>query len=494
MGRGSGTSTSDWVSKREAREAERFYAALMDGGRRVAQRRVSRSREQVLSRGTNVVIRVPPGEAAGFRVLGRGADGTLVVPAEAETVAQTQRTRTATSVVEGLQALRSQMDLLYEMASGRPALEAKRLLDWGHRRLEQALDDLLEQGPVTEPGVRGQLNALVTPRLPLPEVSYATRFEDDVAEALLPPQRVRLPIPTTSAGASAFWGSVRATNDREQAAGKTAVYVDGGLLYVAMHPLGMRPILRTREELFGTTVAREVAARDLHVAINGNVFDVSAGGMIDVGLGHDPVPASATSPIGQVVLGGRVVAGSSEPNRFYIAFNGAWAPYMVGSALAFRFGMGDPPTGRGGADTALGGLGPIIISGLKYGVGNAYRAGVATGAPSTGPVPAMYQPFLVQRNNNTYAALQARGAAVGKVVVATQIRDAWLLVLVQRDGATSRMSLDTLRDKLVAIGCDNAVFGDGSDSVLLVVGGRTMVAQGDDKEEATTVGLGFKGA
>jgi hypothetical protein len=53
------------------------------------------------------------------------------------------------------------------------------------------------------------------------------------------------------------------------------------------------------------------------------------------------------------------------------------------------------------------------------------------------------------------------------------------------------MTLDALRDKLLAAGCDEAVFGDGSDSALLVVGGTTMIAQGEDKDEATTIGLGF---
>jgi hypothetical protein len=224
------------------------------------------------------------------------------------------------------------------------------------------------------------------------------------------------------------------------------------------------------------------------------VFDVSASGQIDIGWRHDPVPASETSPIGQVVSGGSVVAGSSEPDRFYLAFNLSWAaplPPRHGHP-AFRFGKGNPPvSGSAGADTAVGGLGPIIIGGLRYGVGNRYRAGVPTGAPSTGPVPSTLRPYLVQRNNNTYAALQSRGAAVGKVVVAINRTLNMLLVLVQEDGGASGMSLNTLRNKLVAIGCDDAVFGDGSDSVMLTVGGNTMIALGNNKEEATTIGLGF---
>lgn len=367
-------------------------------------------------------------------------------------------------------------------------------MDWGQRRLELALNDLLEKRPVREPELLEQLIALTAPRLPYTQISTKpSAVENIFSESLPSPQRVRLPIPTASSGLSTFWGSVRAPNAREQAAGKMAVYVDGDLLYVAFAPSIMRVIHRTRTELFGTTVAREVAAQNLRTAINGNMFDVSASGKIDIRVGHDPVTASATSPIGQVVTGGRVISGSSEPHRFYLAFNLSWAgplPPLHGHP-SFRFDMGNPPLGSGGADTALGGLGPIIIGGLRYGVGNLYRAGVPSGAPNTGPVSSTFRPFLVQRNNNTYAALQSRGAAVGKVVVAINRTEDMLLVLVQEDGGSSGMTLNTLRRKLMAIGCDDAVFGDGSDSVMLVVGGRAMIAQGSDKEEATAIGLGF---
>jgi hypothetical protein len=156
--------------------------------------------------------------------------------------------------------------------------------------------------------------------------------------------------------------------------------------------------------------------------------------------------------------------------------------------------LGGPSTIAAAArtvDVAVGGLGPIIIGGLSYGVGNLYRAGVPAGAPATGPVSAPHLPYLVQRNNNHYASMLGRGASVGKVVVAINRRQEMLLAMVQRSGGSAGMTLDTLRDRLLAAGCDDAVFGDGSDSVLLVVGGATMIAQGSDKDEATTIGLGF---
>jgi hypothetical protein len=403
------------------------------------------------------------------------------------------------SVVSALRALRMRTDAAVNRARRLGGERGRRLRDREQRRLEQALDELLEQAPVDEPGVLEELVALTRPLRsmvdPPPHVREAA--EDTLAESLPPPQRVTLPLATRAADAARFWGSVTATNARETRAGKVAVYVDGDLLYVAGKPSSMRIIRRTAEELFSDTVSREVAAGNLLVAVNGNMFDLSRSGQIDVAWGHDPVPAGATSPIGQVVTSGRVVSGSSQPDRFYVAYAAAWAAPLplVRTAPAFRFGQGDPPTGTGAgagaAEVALGGMGPIIVNGLPFGVGNLYRSGVPAGAPTTGPVPSTHLPYLVQRNNNHYASFLRRGASVGKVAVAINRSEDMLVVLVQSSGARSGMDLDGLRDRLLALGCNDAVFGDGSDSALLVVGGTTMIAQGDDKEEATTIGLGF---
>jgi hypothetical protein len=401
----------------------------------------------------------------------------------------------AGGIVGALQSLRLRTERVEARARQIGGERAKRLLDREQRWLERALDELVEREPIEDAEVLGQLVAIAAPRRSVATVrSPIPREEEDgLAEAVHPPQLVALPLPTAAPGASKFWGQVVATNARETKAGQLAVYVDGDLRYVALPTPPMRIIRRTAEELFSTTVTREVAANNLRVAINGNMFDVSGTGKVDIAWGHDPVPAGKTSPIGHVLDAGARVAGSSQPDRFHIAFNLAWAAPLppVSSAPSYRFGQGDPPTGTSGAQVALGGLGPIIIGGIRFGAGNLYGPGVPAGAPVSGPVPAAHQPFLVQRNNNHYVSFQGRGASVGKVAVAINRPQDLLLVLVQRQGGTSGMTLDTLRDKLIAAGCSDAVFGDGSDSVMLVAGGRTLIAQGANKEEATTIGLGF---
>ena len=401
----------------------------------------------------------------------------------------------AGGVVGALQSLRLRMERVEARARQVGGYRAKRLLDREQRILEGALNELVEREAIEDAEVLGQLVALAAPRRAVATVrSPRLREEEDgLAESIPTPQLVNLPLPTSASGASTFWGSVVATNQRESAAGRLAVYVDGDLRYVAVPPSEMRIIRRTAEELFSATVTREVAASNLRVAVNGNMFDVSRTGLIDVGIGHDPVPAGKTSSIGHVVIGGTRVAGSSQPDRFHVAFNITWAAPLppVRNEPSYRFGMGDPPTGTGGAEVALGGLGPIIIGGLRFGAGNLYRAGVPAGAPVSGPVPAVHQPFLIQRNNNHYVSFQGRGASVGKIAVAINRTQDMLLVLVQSQGGRSGMTLNALRDKLIAVGCSDAVFGDGSDSAMLVAGGRTLIAQGEDKEEATTIGLGF---
>jgi hypothetical protein len=85
-------------------------------------------------------------------------------------------------------------------------------------------------------------------------------------------------------------------------------------------------------------------------------------------------------------------------------------------------------------------------------------------APRQPETPGTFAPFLTQRNNNTYIALRARGALVGKVAVAVHRASGMLLALVLPDDAAPGMELDVLRDKLVGVGVEDAVFMDGSDS------------------------------
>ena len=290
--------------------------------------------------------------------------------------------------------------------------------------------------------------------------------------------------PKSIAGAS-FWNDMRTA--ASAGPGGIAHFNDGDLQYVAALGLEMELIRRTATELFSDTVRRQVAGRAYKIAINGNQWDATNSGITDALWGSDPVEAAETAPLGHLVSGRSRVGGNAEPNRFFASYNGP-APVPLRSTTSYTMGQGNPPLEVAG----MGGLGPIIIGGLKFGSGNLYRAGVPAGAPAVGEPGPAHRPFLIQRNNNTYVAMASRGPEVGKVAFAVHRDSDMLLVLVQPDGAPTGLTLDNLRDKLASVGTDDAVFMDGSDSAMLVVDGVFHIRQGENKDELTTVGLGFR--
>lgn len=308
-------------------------------------------------------------------------------------------------------------------------------------------------------------------------------------------------------------------------------------------------VRRTSEELFSATVRRASASHTLKAVINGSLWDLTYSGMSDVVMGHDAVPAGDTIVEGHVVDKGRVQTGRSEPKLYHIAYDPSKAErcHMVSKreapdailkqynlktwdeilnipvnngfkikrtsmktkrfdpsllregdeftvptpAEAYSFAQGDPPIG--GRITAMGGLAPMIIGGLKYGTGNKYAAGAPAGAPQTGEPAARYRRFLIQRNDARYAGQAAQmGATGGKAAVALCRSARTLLFLVVPNGSRRGLSTDALRDKLAGVGVEDALMLDGSDSVMLMVQNAWKVRQGDNKDEGTTVGLAFK--
>ncbi|MFL5343756.1 MAG: phosphodiester glycosidase family protein [Hyalangium sp.] len=265
---------------------------------------------------------------------------------------------------------------------------------------------------------------------------------------------------------------------------------DGDLQYAALKlPAAMLIVRRTAEELFSATVAREQASSKLFAVINGNMWNVTTAGKLNAFSGHDPVPAGETTPMGQVIVSGQMVDGTPEPNRFFALFGSFFNSPPRTTESMYEFDKGNPSSL---AMSAVGGLGPLILKRLKFGHQNLYDPKVPPGAPVQGEPGPAHLPFLVQRNNMTYIAMAARGLRTGKVAMAIHRASSILLLLVQPDGAPTGISLDMLRDKLFDVGVDDAVFLDGSDSAMLVVNGVFHVSQGEDKDELTTIGLGFR--
>jgi hypothetical protein len=262
---------------------------------------------------------------------------------------------------------------------------------------------------------------------------------------------------------------------------------DGPLDYMVLpHSTAMRVIMRSAATPM-TDVVKTTAG--MKVVVNGNMFDAGyfTRGAAAAGNADDP---SSTTPLGRLVDKGGVIGGISEPGMFYFAQIMLPAAKR-GSAgpLSFVAGFGDPPTGPD-LRAAVGGVGPLIIGGLSYGSGNIYKPGAPGSPPSSGAPPAADMPFLTQRNNNTFSSAEGRSPATGKTILASSFATRKLIVIVQPDGAAG-MSYASIRDNLLKLWVDQAVFLDGSDSVFMYTGGRFIAAPGTYKNDLDTVAIGF---
>ena len=281
---------------------------------------------------------------------------------------------------------------------------------------------------------------------------------------------------------------------------------DGALRYVVfLGPVRMEPIIRNARESITTTVAGRAGSFD--VVVNGNYYDVSMWGAV-LGSAGFAASASSTTIQGRIVANGKVVAGDSRPQRFYLAevINTArrepkddkrssrnYGGKRPAPPPPYRFevGRGDPLTGPG-TMAALGNLGPLIAHGLPYGVGNQYRP-PATG-PATGDPGPKLGPALTQRNDNTFASVERRDDRTGKTIVAWHQKAGALLVGVEKDHEQGRPgeTYTRLTHLLAAAGFTDGVFLDGSDSAMLWYKGRMIVAPGERKADTMTVALGFR--
>ena len=84
------------------------------------------------------------------------------------------------------------------------------------------------------------------------------------------------------------------------------------------------------------------------------------------------------------------------------------------------------------------------------------------------------------------------GVNGGKAAVALCRSARTLLFLVLPHNSATGLSTDDMRDKLAAVGVEDALMLDGSDSVMLMVKSKWQIRQGENKDEGTTVGLAFK--
>jgi len=296
----------------------------------------------------------------------------------------------------------------------------------------------------------------------------------ELPKILLERMGVAIGFKSVAIGGTAFWSSVSSPAD---------IYNDGEVFYVVLDDSArMELVRRTNKELFSITAAIALA-KGYRVIVNGLMYTVHVSGLT-YRLGTDPIDPADVTPDGQLIESSSVVAGRPAPLMFFVSQGAS-------PGFTYRFGAGDPSSASPGPLTAMGGAGPLIIGGLKYGNGNLYKPGTAAG-PGSGDPGATFVPNLIQRNNQTYIDFANRGPSVGKTVIAHCAAQKKVMILGNRDAAPTGITLDDLRDKLFGVGVENAVFLDGSDSVLYLVNGMFLAHPGKNKNRTIPAGLGFR--
>lgn len=264
--------------------------------------------------------------------------------------------------------------------------------------------------------------------------------------------------------------------------GNFAYEFSGGTHIVAgARGMEMVMLVRKKQELFTDFIDREAKAQGLKVVINGSFIDLTFASKVAATATSGALDPADSSPVGQVIQNGALLAGTSSTGKFHFSQNTC-------SKDSFTAGLGNPPTT---SCSAIGGIAPIVVAGLPYGAENRYKAGAPANAPFRGDVPADCLPFLIQKSNAMYAAVLARGGLVGKTAIGFSDSAQSLLVLSQEDGVEG-FDANGLRTLMLGAKMTNAVFLDCSDSATLHYGGKFLVKPGPAKDRFLTVAVGFR--
>jgi hypothetical protein len=265
---------------------------------------------------------------------------------------------------------------------------------------------------------------------------------------------------------------------------------DGSLQFILLDcKFKMQPLVRNVKKTFTQFATTDPTAKACKVVVNGNYYDITFSARISVMTGYPDDP-SDTVIQGQVVQNGKLIAGDSRPESFW--FGQVKTPTKDAWQWRYTAAKGNPPV-AGSTLAAIGGVGPMIVDTLPYGVGNIYKPGAPPpiSEPATGEPPVEARPYLIQRNNATFVDVNKKPPTTGKTILAYCSAKRTLLVAVQENGVGPGQTHAGIANALAGRGFDTAVFLDGSDSATLIVDGSIVVTPGDRKNETIDVGIGF---
>ena len=85
-------------------------------------------------------------------------------------------------------------------------------------------------------------------------------------------------------------------------------------------------LVRRSKEYFTDFIKRAAQEHNVKLIVNGSFTDLSYGAIAAVKFGNNPLEASESKPIGQVIQEGQVIAGSSSPASLVFPKSPAFMP------------------------------------------------------------------------------------------------------------------------------------------------------------------------
>ena len=131
--------------------------------------------------------------------------------------------------------------------------------------------------------------------------------------------------------------------------------------------VGLHPVLRDQQILFSEYIQKKVSEEKYDVVINTSFYDINYVSLAAaLAIERNPIGEKNTENLGRIKLKNGDISGAAGASYFYVAQSKDYTYY---------FGQGDfTLNARYNKlfQVAVGGMGPLIIGGLKYGNGNEY--------------------------------------------------------------------------------------------------------------------------
>jgi len=225
---------------------------------------------------------------------------------------------------------------------------------------------------------------------------------------------------------------------------------DGDLSHISMDASFYRMDMFVRPDSQTFTDSAKTLPSNVRAVANGQIFGTSR-------LDYNYMGPGPEKWQGEIIVAGTARTGnpaSAPAFRNMGQWNGC-------SQVAIGVSMGDPSKVTPGYLNAMGRLLPLVEG----------RTGAASG-----PLGDWW----------------TRDASVGKAVYGVCRQEQVVFVLIQKDGGSSGITVPDLITRLVAMGVDDAVMGDGSDSATLILDGSVEVPPGTVKNNSIPVGPAFR--